>query len=75
MNRDQTALGILTAGLAGLALGFAAGIMLAPKSGRESRELVRRRVNQAVDTGRGYVDRIRSRGADDDVIVEEYIEQ
>jgi hypothetical protein len=49
--------------------------MLAPKSGRESRELVRRRVNQAVDTGRGYVDRIRSRGADDDVIVEEYIEQ
>jgi gas vesicle protein len=57
--------GLLGVGVAGgLALGLAAGILLAPRSGRESRESVRRGVGQAVDKGRSYVDRIRDHVGD-----------
>lgn len=73
MNNNQQAIGILTAGMAGLALGLAAGLLLAPQSGRESRAYVRRGMDRAVGTGRTYVDRVRNRGADE--IVEELIEQ
>jgi gas vesicle protein len=69
MNQQQQAIGLLTAGLAGLALGLAAGILLAPQSGRETRAAVRRNVERAVDTGRSYVDRVRNRGGDE--VVEE----
>ncbi len=72
MNNQQQTIGILTAGLAGLALGLAAGLMLAPQSGSESRAIVRRNVGRAVDTGRSYVDRVRTRG--DGEVVEEIIE-
>lgn len=74
MNSNQQAIGILTAGMAGLALGLAAGILLAPQSGRESRAYVRRGMDRAVGTGRTYIDRVRNRGAGDE-IVEELIEQ
>ena len=72
MNREGQAIGILTAGLAGLALGLAAGILLAPQTGNETRSYVRRSVDRAVGTGRSYVDRVRNR-ADDEV--EELLEQ
>ncbi len=72
MSREGQAIGILTAGLAGLALGLAAGILLAPQTGNETRSYVRRSVDRAVDTGRSYVDRVRNR-ADDEV--EELLEQ
>lgn len=58
-------IGLLGVGAAGgLALGLAAGILLAPRSGRESRESVRRGVGQAVDKGRTYVDKIRTHVGD-----------
>ena len=69
MNQQQQAIGLLTAGLAGLALGLAAGILLAPQSGRETRATVRRNVDRAVETGRSYVDRVRNRAGDE--VVEE----
>ncbi len=49
----------------GLVLGLVAGILLTPRSGRESREFVRRGVGQAVSRGRSYVDRVRCRNGDD----------
>ncbi len=57
--------GLLGVGAAGgLVLGLAAGILLAPQSGRKSRQSVRRGVGQAVDKGRTYVDRIRNHEGD-----------
>ena len=54
-------IGLFSAGvLGGLAVGLAAGILLAPRSGRESREAVRRGVGQAVDKGQSYVGRFRN---------------
>ena len=65
-------LGLLGAGaIGGLVVGLAAGVLLAPKAGRESRESVRRGVGEAWDKGQSYVDRIRHRGND---AVEEVIE-
>lgn len=59
-------IGLLGVGAAGgLVLGLAAGLLLAPRSGRESRESVRRGVGQAVDKGRTYVDRIRNHVGDE----------
>ena len=54
-------IGLFSAGvMGGLAVGLAAGILLAPRSGRESREAVRRGVGQAVDKGQSYVSRFRN---------------
>ena len=65
-------IGLLGVGAAGgLVLGLAAGVLLAPKSGRESRESVRRGVGQAVDKGRSYVDRIRNHAGDGEAQVAE----
>ena len=66
-------LGLLGAGaVAGLVVGLAAGVLLAPRTGRESRESVRRGVGQAWDKGQSYVDRVRHRSND---AVEEVVEQ
>ncbi len=43
--------------LAGIVLGLTAGVLLAPRSGVESRESVRRSVDKAVKKGRSYVER------------------
>ena len=65
-------LGLLGVGaVGGLVVGLAAGVLLAPKTGRESRESVRRGVGQAWDRGHSYVDRVRHRGND---AVEEVVE-
>ena len=72
MNREGQLIGILAAGLAGVALGLAAGILLAPQTGNETRSYVRRSVDRAVGTGRSYVDRVRNRAGDE---VEELLEQ
>ena len=73
MKTIGISLGLVGAGaVAGLVVGVAAGMLLAPKTGRESRESVRRGVGEAWDKGQSYVDRIRHRGND---AVEEVIEQ
>lgn len=74
MDRDVVNRYIKVAGLSvgllgigavvGLVLGMMAGALLTPRSGRESREFVRRGVGQAVSKGRSYVDRVRSRRND-----------
>ena len=48
----------------GLALGIIAGVMLAPRSGIETRQSVRRSVDKAVSRGRSYVERIRGQNGD-----------
>ena len=50
--------------LAGIVLGLTAGVLLAPRSGVESRESVRRSVDKAVKKGRSYVERIRVQDGD-----------
>jgi gas vesicle protein len=50
--------------LAGIALGLTAGVLLAPRTGRESRESVRRSVDKAVKKGRTYVERVRVQDGD-----------
>ena len=58
-------LGLLGAGaVGGLIVGLAAGILLAPKAGRESRESVRRGVGEAWDKSQSYLDQVRHRGND-----------
>lgn len=48
----------------GMALGIVAGILLAPRSGIETRQTVRRNVDRAVNKGRSYVERIRAQNGD-----------
>ncbi len=62
MNHAQQNIALLASGLA---LGVIAGILLAPKSGRDTREELRQRAVNASSVGREYLQRIRSRGADD----------
>ena len=47
--------------LGGLAVGVAAGMMLAPKSGRETRSDIRRGVRAGYDRGAGFWRRMRGR--------------
>ncbi len=62
MNQAQQNIALLASGLA---LGVIAGILLAPQSGRDTREELRQRAVNASSVGRDYLQRIRSRGADD----------
>ena len=61
MNRTQRDLIVLAAGI-GL------GMLLAPRSGREAQELLQTTAEQAVDRGRDYWQRIRTRGSGAEVI-------
>ena len=65
MNRTQRDLIVLTAGI-GVAVGL--GMLLSPRSGRETRDLVQTTVNQAVDRGRDYWQRMRTRGNGAEVV-------
>jgi len=70
MNRTQRDLILLAAGVG---LGVGLGMLLAPRSGRETRDELRRGANTAVDRGRGYWQRIRNRagaGAEEPVEIE-----
>lgn len=64
-NNVNLCLGIFGLGaIIGMALGIIAGVMLAPRSGIETRQTVRRKVDRAVNKGRSYVERIRAQNGD-----------
>ena len=58
MNRTQRDLILL---VAGVGLGIGLGMLLAPRSGVETRQALTRGASQAVERGRDYWQRIRSR--------------
>jgi gas vesicle protein len=58
MNRTQRDLILLAAGIG---IGVGLGMLLAPRSGQETRLALTRGANQAVERGRDYWERIRSR--------------
>jgi gas vesicle protein len=58
MNRTQRDLILLAAGIG---IGVGLGMLLAPRSGQETRQALNRSANQAVERGRDYWQRIRSR--------------
>lgn len=73
MNRHAKtiglSMGLFGAGLlGGLALGLGAGILLAPRNGRESRDSVRRGVSEAYGKGQSYVDRFRNRDGEKETV-------
>ncbi len=65
MNRTQRDLIVLAAGIG---IGVGLGMLLAPRSGRETREVLQRTATQAADRGRDYWQRIRSRGGNSEVV-------
>ena len=65
MNRTQRDLVVLAAGIG---IGVGLGRLLAPRSGRETREVLQRTATQAADRGRDYWQRIRSRGGNSEVV-------
>lgn len=65
-NNVSLCLGIFGLGaIIGMALGIIAGVMLAPRSGIETRQSVRRNVDKAVSRGRSYVERVRAQNGDE----------
>ncbi|MDE3001140.1 MAG: YtxH domain-containing protein [Gemmatimonadota bacterium] len=65
MNSMSFCLGVFGLGaIIGMALGIIAGVLLAPRSGIETRQTVRRNVDRAVKKGRSYVERIRPQNGD-----------
>lgn len=65
MNNMGFCLGVFGLGaIIGMALGIIAGILLAPRSGIETRQTVRRNVDRAVNKGRSFVERIRAQDGD-----------
>ncbi len=65
MNNVSFCLGIFGLGaIIGMALGIVAGVLLAPRSGIETRQSVRRSVDKAVNRGRSYVERVRAQDGD-----------
>lgn len=59
MNRTQRDLLLLAAGIG---IGVGVGMLLAPRSGQETREALRSSATQAAERGRDYWQRFRSRG-------------
>ena len=67
MNRAQRDLIVLAAGI-GIGVGVGLGMLLAPRSGRKAQELLQTTANQAVERGRDYWQRIRTRGGGAEVV-------
>ena len=65
MNRAQRDLIVLAAGIS---VGVGLGMLLAPCSGREAQELLQTTANQAVERGRDYWQRMRTRGGGAEVV-------
>ena len=65
MNRAQRDLIVLAAGIG---VGVGLGMLLAPHSGRKAQELLQTTANQAVERGRDYWQRIRTRGGGAEVV-------
>ena len=69
MKRTQRDLIVLTASIGiGIGIGVGLGMLLSPRSGREARDLLQTTANQAVDRGRDYWQRIRTRGSGAEVV-------
>ena len=54
-------LGLITGAVAGATAGAVAGLLLAPKSGKETREIVAARAPQVLQQARDYVGSLRQR--------------
>ena len=54
-------LGLITGAAAGATVGAVAGLLLAPKTGEETRQIVAARATQATQKARAYVDSLRQR--------------
>ncbi len=67
MKRTQRDLIVLTASI-GIGIGVGVGMLLSPRSGREARDLLQTTANQAVDRGRDYWQRMRTRGSGAEVV-------
>ena len=65
MNRAQRDLIVLAAGIG---VGVGLGMLRAPRSGRKAQELLQTTANQAVERGRDYWQRIRTRGGGAEVV-------
>ena len=65
MKRTQRDLIVLTASIG---IGVGLGMLLSPRSGREARDLLQTTANQAVDRGRDYWQRMRTRGSGAEVV-------
>ena len=69
MKRTQRDLIVLTASIGiGIGVGVGMGMLLSPRSGREARDLLQTTANQAVDRGRDYWQRMRTRGSGAEVV-------
>ena len=53
---------------AGIGAGVGLGMLLPPRSGRKAQELLQTTANQAVERGRDYWQRIRTRGGGAEVV-------
>ena len=65
MKRTQRDLIVLTASIG---IGVGVGMLLSPRSGRETRDLLQTTANQAVDRGRDYWQHMRTRGSGAEVV-------
>ena len=65
MNRAQRDLIVLAACIG---VGVGLGMLLAPRSGRKAQELLQTTATQAVERGRDYWQRIRTRGGGAEVV-------
>lgn len=65
MNRDSAS-GFGIGLLVGVAAGLAVGMLYAPKTGRETRQMVRERTTDVVDKAKQGISRIRGRAREDE---------
>jgi gas vesicle protein len=65
MDRDSAS-GFGIGMLVGVAVGLAVGMLYAPKTGRETRQMVRERTGEVVDKARQGISRLKGRTKEDE---------